>query len=582
MIDWSNSRVIALNNLAIREKVRVLDETEKRTFNFHVSYDVWEIDTGISINGTYFQLVLHIVLDESFPLSLPKIYLSPKSYKDVGFIPHVDTSRFVCTFDSEISFPDTNNPIGVINECLKRAQKIISDGLTNTALDFEDEFKAYWDQKYQGEANAPIKILSLVETIMNYKDIKLLRLDRPVQSYKFILHGSDDTASRFKFFLNEQRIGFTEVETFYLESSFLIKKPPFLLRNVDAFRLYSVLNLEGQKQFRRFFNEKSSPKLVFTKKLYGEKECLLGWIHKPLRTNVKGFRKQKPFNVFSNKHFQLFDIVERFSVDTLTFSRLERRTSGKENIQQRCFLFAGLGSVGSNLLQLLNASSSYELRLIDTEKLFLENIGRHFLGFESVGEYKAEALKKRLQKNNPLQKVSSKNDSIVNVVRSEVDYINGTDYIFVSIGKRNIDNWLCEALAEGIITKPMFILWVEPYLCGGHCLFLHPQDPGFKKYFVDDFFKFNVIASSEYVKESNQLFLRESGCQTTFVPYSIGGVRGFLSAIFPKILNIIDSGDKVSKSISWIGSTEEVKKLGIELSDVGKKYPSGDVIEKIL
>lgn len=260
--------------------------------------------------------------------------------------------------------------------------------------------------------------------------------------------------------------------------------------------------------------------------------------------------------------------------------RLENRTSGMRTQEnEKSFLIAGVGSIGSNLIHFLNSMNSPEFRLVDSDNIRLENIQRHLLGFGDIGNYKTKAIKDYLLKNNPLQKVSTKEISIVDIARNEADYINDIDYVFIAIGKANIDNWVCQSIKDGIITKPVFIIWVEPYLCGGHCLYLHPSNPEFEKYFENDFFKFNVIDSVEYKSGDGKLSLREAGCQTTYVPYSGTNVISFISSLFPYISSIIDFNKTESKSFSWLGNLEVINEMGIKISNYYSDKNEGTIIE---
>jgi len=313
---------------------------------------------------------------------------------------------------------------------------------------------------------------------------------------------------------------------------------------------------------------------------FGEKTYLFGWFHKSINTFVKGFRPGalKHFDVIST--VQSNENVERITTDVFTKERLENRTSGMvdQNIEQT-FLIAGVGSIGSNLIYFLNSMNSPSFKLIDNDEIKLENINRHLLGFEYIGYYKTKAIKEFLLKNNPIQKVSTKESSIVDIINNETDYVNEADYIFISIGKANIDNWICQSLKDRILKKPIFFIWVEPFLSGGHCIYLHPSNPEFEKFFDDDFFKFNVIDRIEYKLGNKNLSLREVGCQTTYIPYSGANVISFISTLFPFISSIIDYNKTESVAYTWLGNTSEVKKIGIKISDLYENKIIGAITE---
>ena len=565
MIDFAKSTKIAYDYVSSVENVKVLNYREKESIGFRTTSEIWEIDTELSFNNTIIPIVLHVEFTTQFPLKFPKIYLSPETFEKTKYIPHIDNNRFVCTYDSEITSTNPNEPAGIVIECLRKTKSIILDGLSGiNHSDFSDEFKAYWEGKYGKEKYLPQNLLSLINRIHPESDVRLICLKHEIQSYRYVLHISDETAIRFKNFLKEYNLEYDEKQVYYL-GKFPLNKPPFDLKNRDVINIVRSAGDEFFQKYKSFINNKEYPKLVVCEKYIGVKSYLFGWFHKSINTNVNGFRpgKLNQFNVIST--IQSNEGVNRVTTDVFTKERLENRTSGIEvNIPEQTFLIAGVGSIGSNLIYFLNSFNLPNFKLVDKDKLRIENIQRHLLGFEYVGFYKTKALKDYLQKNNPLQKVTTKEISIIDIIDSESQYLNEADYVFICIGDTNIDNWICQALKEGKINKPIFIVWVEPYLCGGHCLYLHPSNPDFEKYFDEDLFKFNVIVNDEYKTGNKSLSLREVGCQTTYIPYSGSSVINFISSLFPFISAIIGLNKTESLAVTWIGNIEELKKKGIK------------------
>jgi len=70
---------------------------------------------------------------------------------------------------------------------------------------------------------------------------------------------------------------------------------------------------------------------------------------------------------------------------------------------------------------------------------------------------------------------------------------------------------------------------------------------------------------------------KESGCQTSFVPYSHANIILFLSAIFPDLKKLMENEDKESKSLTWIGDLEHLKTLNIKTSKLGS-HNMGEIV----
>src|SRR5216684_2394931 len=97
----------------------------------------------VSIAGH--EATLWLVLDSSFPLTLPRFFLRP--WDALGVIPHVDERGMVCFADPEGLVLDRHRPAQVVQEAFERAVQVLTDGVAGrNRTDFADEFEAYWRQ----------------------------------------------------------------------------------------------------------------------------------------------------------------------------------------------------------------------------------------------------------------------------------------------------------------------------------------------------------------------------------------------------------------------------------------------------
>ena len=279
MIDGAKSRQIAYDYVSTIDNVKILDYKQKESVGFKTDLEIWEVATEISYENTIIPIVLHVAFTTQFPLEFPKIFLSPETFERTKFIPHVDNNRLVCTYDSEIASTNPQEPAGIVVECLRKSKSIILDGLSgNNRSDFTDEFKAYWEEKYGKEKYLPQNILSLINKIQPESCIRLICLKRDIRSYKYVLHLSDETAVRFKEFLNEYNIEYDEIDAFYL-GEFPQTMPPFDLKNRDIINIVKAAGNEPFEKFKAFINKKEFPKLVVCEKFFGAKSYLFGCKH---------------------------------------------------------------------------------------------------------------------------------------------------------------------------------------------------------------------------------------------------------------------------------------------------------------
>ena len=131
------------------------------------SWVVWKI----KVENDLHPLTYLIVVPDTFPDNLPKIYLSKKDYSDISPIPHVDSNRFVCTRDENMVAFNEDKSGEAIETLLDIAtQEIINKGVRKENIeDLTDEFLAYWNE------GAEFKVLSLINPGDESEILKIVR-----------------------------------------------------------------------------------------------------------------------------------------------------------------------------------------------------------------------------------------------------------------------------------------------------------------------------------------------------------------------------------------------------------------------
>ncbi len=530
----------------------------------------WIIETEVQINSFLIEVCFDLYFKESFPLSIPKIYVSEKSYDSLKYIPHLDCNRSICLFEEESLILDQNDPVGVILFCLRQAKKIIQDGLEgNNKDDFKKEIKAYWTQQYDEEPE--VNTISYLNLLSFYPTetsiIKLNKIEPNYRGFNYILVDEEKSSSLFMNFLKLKGYKLKEQDALFLSDYKLEEHPPYSLKNKDLLTRVSNHSLVIYKKYINQLLPVS--KFIF----FRCKTQMFGWSHKPFNRNRNGFRPRTLNNWTVFTGFQKNDYVERLYANIYNNDRIEKRTAGITQVKFK-FLIAGLGSVGSNLIFFLNAMNYPDYKLIDGDILTIENIGRHLLGIDYIRAYKTEGLRRYIKNIRPDQSVEYKTTSLEAVLLHNIEFVNDNDYAFITIGNQNVENFLLKLLNAGEITIPVFILWVEPYLLGGHCLYVHPEKKVLENCIFEDYlYLYNVISSSEYKINNPSLSKNEAGCQTSYAPYSENDLVLFLSGIYKEINNIIKNNQKKSIAIRWTGNINIADELKIALNtNVDKPY----------
>jgi hypothetical protein len=582
MIDFTKATQCAIDELCRTNRVLVLEELEKKRLGYDDVTCIAVQTEYMDTNGLAQSITFHLKFPKYFPLVMPKVVLPDYEYQKFNLLPHIEENMSICTFDNELTRTNPKDPVGIAKECLKSAKSIIENGLNGkNDKDYEEEFKSYWEKEYHVKDKVGFDLLSLSDAPFISTNLKLLKLNQKTLIFKYILHENEDHSLRFLSYLETKNISFEECSVFYLGEIEISFNPPLHISNRDVYQLVQNLGLEVQRDFKRFINGPSEVKIVIASIVTLGKSRLIAWKHGKLDTSkIKGFRKisLSKYQVLST--FQSSDLVRRISPVNFSPNQKELRTAGiKGQNKSYIFLVAGIGSIGSNLIHFLNSINEVEFKFIDFDFLSLENIGRHLLGYSYVHINKAIGMRNFLVDKNPFQKIEVKTTSIIDVFLEDKDFVSSSDYLFLTTGNTNVEEYMAELLETEKVNKPMFLIWVEPYLSGGHCLFLYPGSNSYKSYFTDDgLFKFNIIDNNEYISNNPILSIKEAGCQTTFTPYSQSSVTLFLAAIFPEINEIIVSDLKKSQAFSWKGNLEYLGQNNIAINKIYNKVSDNKIL----
>ncbi|HNP31791.1 MAG TPA: E2/UBC family protein [Flavobacterium sp.] len=584
MDEFEEARLKAFDFIKSFESVDKFNTEQLKYYKLDRFVEAWKLRVEIiDESNKIIEVTIHICFKLDFPLSIPSLYLSSSDYEKLKYLPHIDTNRLICTFDSEVTKTDVSQPSKVVLECINRAKKIISEGIKKENFeDFEDEFLSYWECNYSKSDFVLNNFLNLIDPHESISSPLLINLKTKLGGFNYVIHNDNKISDKFKSHLKQQKIDFTEQSVFYFELEKKNFLPPFNFNNEEVIILLNSIDSNLVKQYESYLNNPTTETgLVLVNFKTKKNKVLIGWVNSPLTfNNKKGFRPNaiKPFEAISK--FQRKDKVIRVLPETYTQSRLSMRTSGLIMQAEYKFLIVGIGSVGSHLISFLNSLNMPEFRLVDNDILAVENIGRHFLGFNSLKKYKTKGMKDYLNQLNPIQEIKTIEKSIIDVAINEISFLNETDYIFVATGKDNIDGWLFNSLKKGEILKPIFIIWVEPYLAGGHIIYLNPKNLiDYEKLFQDNHYKYNIIDNKYYNSPENTIALKEAGCQTTYIPYSSQNLMLFLAGIFPIITSIIVNSKLDSKIFTWIGDLDFLVSNKIDISDFASKNSFGEIIE---
>lgn len=510
------------------------------------------VDIDIITNVCGEEMRLRCKFPQSFPYSFPKIYILDVFYKSIAPLPHIDNSGYICTFDNNITFPNHKEPNKLVEESIKKAIKIIEEGISGVNKDdFLEEFTSYWGL----EANTRISALFTPD---NKPRLLYLYLDKENGYYV-----TDDMTQLKEYLLYSKGLIINEKDikrSLYLP----LRKawyPPYPKTNKEIF-LKVKEEKEVFKAYHGYLKDRSDiSTIIFSQEVRNEK-YLAGWVHKPVKS-PKNFRKGKVSPEFAYLMQQKDTEIIKFDVTQIDRRRLFNR-GGDGNIISNCRVsISGCGSIGSFLAQVLAELGIDDFTLIDNENLSSENIARHMCGASDIGKFKTEAVKEQLIKHYPYMKCKSIPNDISQVLHKSIDTFNECDINFVVVGNKPIEARFIELFNNGEIFKPVVIIWVEPFLLGGHAIIMQ------NKQVIED-----IIYDSEYkfkygiVADGGKYTKKEAGCQSTFIPYSAFEAKQFIYSFMDYFYNNYMLRETEGNYLfSWCGNLNWARKNDIMISD---------------
>jgi len=562
------------NYLSNTENCKVLTNNEVLNLDYHFvpNTPVWEIETEITYKGINKSLILYMNFPDDFPYTIPKIFIKKEIYDEIKFIPHINKDFSICIFDEGL-----NNifPIESVNDIIEyiihQAKAIIKSSETEeyNIKEFKREFKAYWEIEYENldkTSNLGLHLLNSFKPEL----IKGLKLKSKLFNYEFILYNDGQSWETFKKYLDYQKLKYETINVFCIDNIFTI--PPYNLTYKQSIEI--IKKLESYNNFKSIIKTSGLENtLVIFSNSVSDKLEIYGWTYNnllaPLST-LKGTRKKlSNIEILEHSFFGKSNIL-RITFDNLTPERLQLRTSGFVE-EHKSIVISGLGSIGSNLIYFLKNLSINKFHLIDAEGLRLENINRHYLGFNYINNSKVQAIKDQLIKANPFCEVDVLIKPVQVVINESPNFIDDCDFHVICIGETMTESLILNSVIENKITKPIILFWVEPFLASGQMLFINPVDA---KKAIDLINNYEYSILSNEISNRDKTYLKEGSCQTGYFPYSSSYLIQFLSAVFPYLKTHIIEGNMVSTIYSWIGDKDLLKARDLEITSFAKEKES--------
>lgn len=253
-------------------------------------------------------------------------------------------------------------------------------------------------------------------------------------------------------------------------------------------------------------------------------------------------------------------VVRPMRVLRHTTTYMRERGGASASLATKNIAVLGCGSVGSEIADALASSGIGRLTLVDWDEMSEDNVFRHALGQDSIGQAKVLALRSELLRKYPGVDVRSWPDSAESWLKA-VSFSN-VDGIVVAVGHPTLERTLARTIRSAGATIPLVFTWLEPLDLGGHSFQFSANGKGC----LDCIYKDDEGAASLYPRVAflapGQKVTRNlTGCSSIFVPY--GAIQSRRTALMAteQMLRALDGGPSRAYDF-WVGTGTAAQKEG--------------------
>lgn len=427
-----------------------------RTLRKKVSYS----DT-MSFEGE--SIELEIFFQSTSPPSIPYINVTKWPAQRPEKLPHV-FDKFICYQESKFMTLDRAKPEATVLWCIEKAKSDIRKALRGeTNNDFIDELNLYWQPKDYAywdidlafiKANKTANLFTINEEehifLISDKEAEVISTQYPFWEPIYSRENPIFIINCPKQFDFPDNIIFPPNNLFELCEWLRATNPEALVDLRNAWK-YSL-------------NDKKNPTLFWV--LIRHKGTILaGSLHPNVLTtsfssNEKYSRTMMAKNRAKKVTMTRYAFTSIHSKDWIARNTPITDKNSALGFSSKHIYLYGCGSVGGYIADLLVKSGAGfqggSLTLSDMDTLEVGNIGRHILGFPSLGRRKTIALKEHLEKMYP--SVDIKIDINPTSIKNKHDK---TALIFDATGSTNLSYDLNEEKMTGALKAPVIYSWIE-------------------------------------------------------------------------------------------------------------------------
>lgn len=526
------------------------------------------LEVSFKIDGKNYHL--NILLDDYFPDSFPLVQIPENEFNRIHKpLPHVYDNHYICVFDKATAIPDFNNPVDLIVTTVSFARNILAAGLHgDNKDDFIDEIASYWE--LNSNHCSGIKVHSFIKRTQTVHPISIFRV--PFGKNSLLLIADNCAAMRVILANIDNGIGRTGRNVEYCGKQDFIDGlyvplrttlyPPFPETNLEWYKLIQSL-AKDDTVYSTFVSRhlRDGAYILLSIPLSNQRYFLFMIKHAPMVPLAKNGFREGHFPAKLAFLYGKSKNVDKYKVEDLSHNRLFRRGGIGTKVGMGTIGIIGIGALGSYLVKGLAEYGVTKFSLVDNDILKPENIARHLCGYNYLYRPKVNAVMQELIRHEPSIEISDFQMSGEIYLQKHLNDVNQMEYLFIATADWRLEKLIYKLKREGKLKIPAIVLWVEPYCLSGHAVIIQTQQDIQRVLFSEGLrFKYRVLSNLD------SQFLREAGCQSTFIPYSAFEVRRFIYTFLHYFaVNFVDRRKQGNYSYTWCGELSKAQYWGCKL-----------------
>lgn len=523
------------------------------------------------------QIKLSIDLCNGFPFDFPVI----RVVESTSFTPHVSMDGSICLANKEEVIIKATMPDELLVDSYDRAVAILALNPEAQEKEIFKEFGTYWENRSVPRMrlylNLPLaKKHEYQEFTAIGHELDRLVVSTSIDESKMLLvnhmNCSKEETEKYRLLCTRIRLRETAV-------------PPQLNEN-DKFtwksiRTYIQNNLTGsqKKQFERLLATKTKSihrliLLVIPSDNGDQYACL--WLHS----------KESKLMSIKNTAWCKVDAV---AVSRIDQSYMLARGGANTDLSNKAVLLIGAGSVGGFLAENLCQCGIGTLDILDKDKLTVDNVHRHVLGFDDAmrGSYKADLLKAHLETRFPYVEIDSLNfeNRSVDALLEKPERLLNYDLVICATGNPNVDLALNDTMYKLDGKPPLVVCFNEPYGIGGHAIAVLADGACLRCMYSDAISGELVPFQGSFVEPDQSFSKTLSGCAGSFVEYSVLDSQQTAIVATRLSIDVLNGTCQRSRLVSWLGSDDKMRQEGFVTSELYQEQRKGNltsVVREIL